>query len=174
MIINEEPIPLSYEQLLDKPHDIMAGDATPTGGGAWHGSEYWSNPLPLHLQDPQIPIHQKEFWVKIVAAKQWGDLWSGRAVVLYCDNDSVVETIDKRKPKDPMLLSLLREFLFIVVTKKFIPVVRKIDTKRNEIADFLSRRFDTEGASDIFKKFGLKNMSLVSPRTKFFDFSSDW
>ena len=121
-----------------------------------------------------IPIHVKEFWVLIVAAKLWGDLWSGRAVVLYCDNDSVVETIDKRKPKDPMLLSLLREFLFIVVTKKFVPVVRKIGTKRNEIADFLSRRFDAEGAAQIFSKFGLKNMTKVVPRTDLFTFTSDW
>ena len=174
MIINEDPIPLSYEQLLDKPYDIMAGDATPTGGGAWHGTEYWSDPLPHHLQDPQIPIHVKEFWVLIVAAKLWGDLWTGRAVVLYCDNDSVVETITKRKPRDSVLLSLLREFLFIVVTKKFIPVLRKIDTKKNEIADFLSRRYDEAGAKKIFSKFGLTNMVDVCPGPKLFNFSSDW
>ena len=41
MIVNEDPIPLTYEQLLDDPHGICAGDATPTGGGAWHGHEYW-------------------------------------------------------------------------------------------------------------------------------------
>ena len=51
MIINEDPIPLAYEQLLDRPHEIMAGDATPTGGGAWHGGEYWSAFLPHHLRD---------------------------------------------------------------------------------------------------------------------------
>ena len=149
MIINEDPIPLSYEQLLDSPHNIMAGDATPTGGGAWHGNQYWSEPLPLFLQDPQIGIHLKEFWVTIVSAKLWGDHWTGRTVVLYCDNDCVVETINRRKPRDSELASLLREFLFVVVTKKFHPVVRKIESKRNEIADFLSRRFDEAGAKDI-------------------------
>ena len=59
----------------------------------------------------------------------------------------------RRKPRDSGLAFLLREFLFIVVTKKFHPVVRKIESKRNEIADFLSRRFDEAGAKDIFKKF---------------------
>ena len=174
MIINEDPIPLSYEQLLDTPHDIMAGDATPTGGGAWHGKEYFSGSLPIHLQDPQLPIHLKEFWVLIVAAKQWGDYWSGRTIVLYCDNDSVVETIVKRKPRDPSLLSLLREFLFLVVSKKFFPVLRKIDTKSNEIADFLSRRYDEAGAAEIFTKFGMTGMTRVEPRTKFFSLVSDW
>ena len=69
VIANEDPIQLSYEQLLDKPHDICAGDATPVGGGAWHGYEYWCGLLPLVLQDPQTPIHVKEFWVLIISAK---------------------------------------------------------------------------------------------------------
>ena len=174
MIINEDPIPLSYEQLMEKPHDIMAGDATPTGGGAWHGSQYWSQPLPLFLQDPQIGIHLKEFWTLIVSAKLWGDHWTGRTVVLYCDNDSVVETTTKRKPRDPEMASLLREFLYIVVTKKFHPVIRKIESKRNEIADFLSRRYDEAGAKDIFKKFGLSNISKIVPEEKLFTLTSDW
>ena len=32
MIVNEEPIPLTLEQLLDDPHGLCAGDATSTGG----------------------------------------------------------------------------------------------------------------------------------------------
>ena len=72
MIINEDPIPLTYEQLLDCPDKICAGDATPTGGGAWHGSQYWSEKLPQWLLDPDIPINLKEFWVVIVSAKLWG------------------------------------------------------------------------------------------------------
>ena len=57
MIINESPIMLTYEQLLDSPYSICAGDATPTGGGAWYGSEYWCTKLPEWLLDPAIPIH---------------------------------------------------------------------------------------------------------------------
>ena len=174
MIVNEDPIPLSFEQLLDEPHSICAGDATPTGGGAWHGKEYWCGGLPVHLQDTQVPIHLKEFWILIVSAKQWGDTWTGRAIVLYCDNDSVCDTVVHRKPKDPALLSLLREFLFIVVTKKFFPVVRKIDTKKNEIADHISRRFDEEAAAKTFAKFGLNDMLKIKPRADFFKLTAPW
>ena len=174
MIVNEDPIPLSYEQLLDDPHGICAGDATPTGGGAWHGKEYWCGNLPTHLQDIQVPIHVKEFWVLIVSAKQWGNSWTGRCIVLYCDNDSVCDTVVYRKPKDPTLLSLLREFLFVVVTKKFFPVIRKIGTKENELADHISRRFDQDAAAKIFAKSGLHDMSLVKPRADYFNLSAPW
>ena len=174
MIVNDNPIPLSYDQLLDRPHDLCAGDATPTGGGAWHDREFWCGELPLHLQDPQVPIHLKEFWCVIVSAKLWGDTWTGRCIVIFCDNDSVVETIHHKKPRDPALLSLLREFLYIVVTKKFFPVVRKIGTKENAIADFLSRRFDREAALRVFEESGLHNMELVRPNPKLFNLSANW
>ena len=174
MIVNEDPIQLSYEQLLDTPDQLCAGDATPTGGGAWYGSEYWCGPLPLWLKDPLIPIHVKEFWVLIVSAKLWGDAWTGRSITLFCDNDSVCDTVTYRKPHDQVLLSLLREFLHIVVTKKFFPHVRKINTKVNAIADHISRRFDKDSARDIFTKFGLHGMRQVSPKTTFFNLTSNW
>ena len=174
MIVNEDPIPLSLEQLLDDPHGVCAGDATPTGGGAWHGYEYWCGNLPHHLQDPQIPIHIKEFWVLIVSAKQWGDTWTGRCMILFCDNDSVCDTVVHKKPKDPMILSLLREFLYIVVSKKFFPVVRKIGTKENEMADHISRRFDPEAAEQTFARFGMHNMTIVRPRAKYFEMTAPW
>ena len=174
MIVNDNPIPLSYDQLLDSPHDICAGDATPTGGGAWHGREYWCGELPAHLKDPQIPIHLKEFWVVIVSAKLWGDTWTGRCIVIYCDNDSVCDTIQYKKPRDPALLCLLREFLYVVVTKKFFPVLRKIGTHENKLADFISRRFDQKAAAKIFAESGLHEMQLVKPSATFFNLSEKW
>ena len=174
MIVNEDPIPLTFEQLLDDPHSICAGDATPTGAGAWHGKEYWCGNLPSHLQDTKVPIHIKEFWVLIVSAKQWGDTWTGRCIVLYCDNDSVCDTVVHKKPRDPTLLSLLREFLYVVVAKKFFPVVRKIGTKENEVADHISRRFDPEAAANTFAKFGLHDMAIVKPRAEFFNLTAPW
>ena len=174
LIIIEDPIKLSYQQLLDSPHDICAGDATPTGGGAWHVYEYWCGLLPVELQDTQIPIHVKEFWVLIVSAKLWGETWTGRAVVIYCDNDAVCEVIKHKKPRDQMMLSLLREFLYTVVTKKFYPVVRKISTTDNHIADHISRRFDDSAAQKMFCKSGLQGMVRVMPKRIYFNLSATW
>ena len=98
IITIEDPIKLSYQQLLESPNKICAGDATPTGGGAWHGYEFWCGPLPHALQDPQFPI--PEFWALIVSAKLWGDTWTGRPIALYCDNDAVCEVIWNKKPRE--------------------------------------------------------------------------
>ena len=95
-------------------------------------------------------------------------------MVIFCDNDSVCDTIVHNKPRDPSLLSLLREFLYVVVSKKFFPVVRKIGTKENELADHISRRFDKQAARQIFARHGLLDMVLVKPREQYFKLTSAW
>ena len=174
MIVNEDPFALQLDQMLDRPFDLCAGDATPVGGGAWYGDKFWCRKLPLHLQDPSLGIHLKEFWVLIVSSRLWGDSWSGRSVVIWCDNDAVVDTITYRKPKDTALLSLLREFLYIVVMKKFFPVVRKIGTKENFLADFISRRHEKKAAIEEFAKVGLHNMELVEVTDCSFKLTEPW
>ena len=64
----------------------LAGDACPQGLGSWNleKAEYFSGMFPLHLQDPQLPIHVKEFWCVIVSVKIWGSSWSGKRVKIYC------------------------------------------------------------------------------------------
>ena len=87
---------------------------------------------------------------------------------------AVVDTINHKKPKDSALFSLLREFLFIAVTYKFIPVVRKIGTKENFLADHISRRFDATSATKIFHDAGLPNMQRVVVPDEFFQLTDSW
>ena len=84
LIVNEDPFLLDLDQMMDRTADFCAGDATPTGAGAWHDKFFWSRKLPEHLQDPKIPIHLKEFWAVIISARLWGDSWSGRSIVIWC------------------------------------------------------------------------------------------
>ena len=174
MIVNEDPFELELDQMLDRPFDLCAGDATPVGGGAWYGDSFWSREFPRHLQDPLLPIHLKEFWVVIVSSRLWGDSWSGRSVIIWCDNDAVVDTITYKKPKDPALLSLLREFLHVVVTKKFFPVLRKISTGANHLADFISRRHDNNIATEMFSKAGLHKMVPIEISDSSFKLTEPW
>ena len=123
-IFNDDPMPLPFQDLIETRAFVCAGDAYPFGGGAWFQNQYWSREFPTWLKDPQIGIHIKEFWVAVVSAKLWGKLWSGHLVYLFCDNDSVVEVLNHEKPKDPNMLSMLREFSYLVCTLGFTPVFR--------------------------------------------------
>ena len=174
LIINSEDNFQSLEQLISSPFKVYAGDATLWGGGGWYGDEYWSRDFPTFLKDPNIPVHTKEFWVLVGSFWIWGDDWSGGAVYLFCDNDSVYDSISYQRPRDPDLSSLLREFLYVVCLKKFAPIIRKIDTKSNFLADHISRRYDLESAEKLFHSVGKPGMRRVNVPDIRFKLSAPW
>ena len=171
---NDEPMDLSLDQLLDSPAFVNCGDAQPMGGGAYFGSEYWSRPFPLWLQDPSIGIHIKEFWVALVSAWVWGEAWRGKVVYIFCDNVAVVETLEKQKPKDTKLQELLREYLYVVCTRGFTPKFRTVGTKDNFVADFISRRHDPEATRSFFSKNNHPQRCLVQVQDSYFQLQSNW
>ena len=69
----------------------------------------------------------------------------------FCDNDSVCDVVTNLKPKHVKMQAHLREFLYWVCKFNFVPVVSKIGTKENDIADFLSRNFSEDVAAQFFQ-----------------------
>ena len=126
------------------------------------------------MQSPDLPIHSKEFLTVIIQAKVWGSSWSGKRVAIHCDNVAVVETITNLKPKDLEMQKYLREFLFQVTTCKFEPVMVRIPTKDNVLADYVSRHHDVNDIQNLFMRNGLTNMEQVLIPDSFFLFSADW
>ena len=174
LMFPDDPIMLSLDQLEEVGAHVNCGDAQMMGGGSFYGNEYWSRPFPKWLQDPQIFIHLKEFWVVLVSAWVWGDSWKGKLIYIFSDNDSVVETLDKEKPRDPKMQELLREFLYVVCMKGFTPTFRKINTKANHEADFMSRRHDYEAISQYAVKHNLRTRQPVEVPDHLFSLQSNW
>ena len=174
MMFPSDPLNLSLDQLLDTDALVNCGDAQMLGGGSYYGNEYWSRPFPCKLQDPSTPIHIKEFWVVVASAWLWGESWRGHMVYIFCDNDAVVEVLQNEKPKDPKMLDLLQEFLYITCTRNFSPVFRKIGSKENEIADFISRCHDPPATSSFLKSKGLKPLNLVEAPDNLFTLKANW
>ena len=152
------------------------GDACIIGGGGWNPalSEYFSLKFPEYMQSTDVPIHMKEFVVVILQVRLWVKKWSGQKVVIYCDNDAICDTCVNRKPKDQKLQKLLREFLFWVCTYNFYPIVTKIGTKENSIADFISRVYDPKLTEKHFKSHGVECPTLVEIPDDWFSFKAEW
>ena len=79
-IINPSNITSSY-----------AGDTCKKGAGGYHGNQYWSRLLSLHMCGDDPPIHPKEFHELLISMRLWGSSWSGKSVELFCDNTATVE-----------------------------------------------------------------------------------
>ena len=151
-----------------------AGDACKRGAGGYHGSQYWSRLFPSHMSGDVPPIHLKEFHVLLISLRAWGPSWSGQSVELFCDNTATVEVCVNQKPRDPMMAKFLREYLLLVVTFKFNPVVKKISTTDNWVADFLSREFCPKAHSAFFLEHKMSDMTEIDIPDQQFSFSSSW
>ena len=173
-MVNDDDILQSLDELMSSPFNVCAGDATLWGGGAWFENQYWSQEFPDFLKITEIPVHIKEFWTLIVSCWVWGDQWTGQQVYLFCDNDSVIDTIVHQKPSNPDMLSLLREYLYVVCKKKFLPIPRKIDTKSNFLADHISRRHDSLSATKLFETVGKLGMVRVTVPDGSFKLTAPW
>ena len=71
-------------------------------------------------------------------------------------------------------LKFLREFLYLIVTYKFVPVIKKIGTKENWLADYVSRIFDEESHKLFFGAKGLGIMKHIPVEDHQFSFSALW
>ena len=147
----------------------VLGDAYPQGGGSWNPAraEYFSSRFPEYMCSADTPIHIKEFLVVLLCIRMWGQEWTGQRIMIFCDNESVVETCVNQKPKDHEMQKLLREFLFWVCKFNFYPVLQKISTKDNHIADYLSRNHNSKDIEIYLEKQGF-------PDQKKFDIPLDW
>jgi hypothetical protein len=174
MLYNTDPLGLDLDQLLDTDAFVNCGDAQMLGGGSYFGSEYWSRAFPDWLQAESVPIHLKEFWIILVSAWLWGELWQGKMVYIFCDNTSVVEVLEKERPRDPKMLELLQEFLYIVCTRKLTPIFRKIGTKENSTADYISRCHDPVMLAGYFESHNLPMRTPVLAPDHLFTLRSNW
>ena len=165
---------MQLDELIQLGATVVCGDAQPLGGGAYFNDEYWSSPFPPWLADPEIPIHVKEFWVVIASAALWGDQWHGKTVYIFCDNSAVVNVLDGGKPRDVALQALLREFLYIVCTRRFTPIIRHIGTERNFVADFLSRNHGGYQLGSFIEKLSLNLKHRRTIPDAFFKLNAVW
>ena len=154
----------------------VLGDAYPQGGGSWNPAlgEYFSMRFPESMCSNDTPIHIKEFVIVLLCIRLWGPKWAGHRIVIYCDNDSVCDTCTYQKPKDLSLQQLLREFLYWVCKFNFFPVIHKIGTKENHIADFISRNHNPLDIERYLDSCGYPNQTRTEIPLTWYDFQADW
>ena len=156
----------------------VLGDAYPQGGGSWNPvkNEYFSMRFPEYMCSPDTPIHIKEFIIVLLCVRMWGQHWAGQRIMIFCDNDAVCDTCTYQKPSDLQMQQLLREFLFWVCKYNFYPVLEKISSKDNHVADYISRNHNESDISDYFLLNGFPNHNQVKVEIPFewFNFVAEW
>ena len=154
----------------------ILGDAYPQGGGSWNPvlQQYFSMRFPEYMCSPDTPIHIKEFIIVILSVRLWGRHWAGQRILIFCDNDSVCDTCTYQKPNHPSMQKLLREFLYWVCLYNFHPILQKISSEDNHVADFISRNHNEDDIKTYFSLNNFPTQVKIPIPLEWYNFQANW
>ena len=102
----------------------------------YNGLYWWTYDIGI-LESTSIAA--KEFLPILLAGIVWGKAWHGCTIRCNCDNEAVVQVINGRYARYPLLAHMLRCLFFICARHQFTLVAKHIPGKNNEAADAISR-----------------------------------
>jgi hypothetical protein len=112
-------------------------DASGFGIGGVFGHLWFSEPLsPIECT---YSIAWRELLAVLVACRSWGELLLGKKLLLYCDNESVVNIVNSGTSKCQRVMQLVRSLFFLAVRYNFDIRLRHVPGVDNTAADLLSR-----------------------------------
>ena len=97
----------------------------------------WS--LQFHSHNEQASIAWKELFPVYLACNVWGHLWSGKRILMWCDNGSVTHILNSKSSKISKIMDLVRKITVQTLIHNFTLNSKHVPGLNNVIADALSR-----------------------------------
>ena len=91
--------------LWSTPDGIFSTDACLTGCGGMSAEQYFQVEFPSDVLLRFIAIHHLEALPIVIALRLWGCNWHGLRILVYCNNFSVVSSLNPRRVQDKLLAS---------------------------------------------------------------------
>ena len=117
-------------------HEIKL-DACLQGLGAKWGDQVYAIPLPLGYEN--MSITHLEMLNIMVALRTWARCWAGHLIRIHCDNQAVVNILNRGRTRDLTLAAIARNIFMDTATHDICLKVAHIAGYKNQIADSLSR-----------------------------------
>lgn len=119
------------------PNLTLATDSSDFAHGATCGQHWYFSEFAESQK--AMPIAWKELFAVATACFTWGHLFAGKRIMLYCDNETVVQIVNIGKAKNPEMMKLVRLLFFKCAHLNFDLKLKHIPGLSNTDADNLSR-----------------------------------
>ena len=126
----------------EQPDATGACDACLAACGGWSEGKYFKTDFPQFIKDMQLHINALELLTIMVMLKLWGKYWTGKRVMLNCDNYTSVLVVNSGRTRDWFMQQCMREILYTAAKHEFEVKCRHIPGCQNRLPDLLSRFHD--------------------------------
>ncbi len=136
-------MPFVDTTLIPADHVGFSTDASgdpDLGWGCSLGQEWCQGCWPPgFIEDEQPSIAWLELYALVVGTTLWAHHFTGRRIVLLCDNQSAVHIVNSQTSKSPQCMALVRKLVLIQLKYDFRLKSEYIESELNSVADALSR-----------------------------------
>lgn len=116
--------------------------ASTLGYGGYFRGHWFSEVWPLDLpkcKDVELSMAYRELYPIVVAAMLWGEQWSNRRILFFCDNSATVTIIKKGRSPVSSIMNLMRHLTWLAAKHNFYVTAEHVPGTHNVLADALSR-----------------------------------
>jgi len=158
------------EMIWKDPDIYISTDACLEGTGGWCDSEYFSAKFPSAVVEHNHHINVLELLSILVALRLWYKKCSGLRLKFYCDNMLSVNLINSGRSKDPDMLAIIREVIFICASHNIQIMAVHLPGVDNRKSDLLSRaKYNTN-----FEEIMGPEATRLEVTEEFFDVKESW
>lgn len=122
--------------------ELFTDAASIFGFGGYFQRKWFSSVWPSELAsslESNLSMAIRELYLIVVAAYLWGHVWCRKRRMFHCDNEAVVNIVNKGRSKIADIMKLMRTFTWLSVRHNFTIQCKHIPGVNNVIADSLSR-----------------------------------
>ena len=150
-------------QLWSAADSIFSTDACLTGCGGMSSDQYFHVEFPAEVLLRFTAIHLLEALAIVIALRLWGRHWRGLRILVYCDNFSVVSSLNSGRVQDKLLAVCLREIWFLAAVHEFEIRACHLSSSENRGADLLSLwHLNSSFQNEFFSTYGSLGLQPVS------------
>ena len=121
-----------------KPDEIVSTDSCLTGCGGWANGDYFHCKFPGFVLNQELTINELECLAVVMAIKLCHGKLLNRNVLMYCDNASTVQVVNKGNAKHPFTQRCLRELVWITARHNIWVKMCFVAGVDNRLSDYLS------------------------------------
>ena len=121
---------------MDQDHHVYT-DASDIRFAGYFEGQWFAVPYDENICNDRS-INWREMQAVVTAAATWGSAWSGKRIILHCDNECIVHVVNNGICRSPEIMDLVRELFLISASHQFTVHCVYINTHENKVADALS------------------------------------